>query len=104
MPNLLRFSLFSSLIAGISFMTNAQPYILNKPGSPSVVRRVLRIKQDSVVKDTAPVFGITANKLNQINDEPRTIPGEPFSRMDIIRSQQELSDLQYFRQDKTIKP
>ncbi len=49
------------------------------------------------------IFGNDKTKDYVIRRELRTIPGEKFSRSDLIRSQRELANLQYFNQE-TINP
>ncbi|HEY9364929.1 MAG TPA: POTRA domain-containing protein [Chitinophagaceae bacterium] len=49
------------------------------------------------------IFGNEKTKDYVIRRELRTVPGEKFSRQDIIRSQRELANLQYFNQE-TIDP
>jgi outer membrane protein insertion porin family len=49
------------------------------------------------------IFGNEKTKDYVIRRELRTVPGEKFSRSDIIRSQRELANLQYFNQE-TIDP
>jgi outer membrane protein insertion porin family len=49
------------------------------------------------------IFGNDKTKDYVIRRELRTIPGEKFSRTDLIRSQRELANLQYFNQE-TINP
>jgi len=49
------------------------------------------------------IFGNEKTKDHVIRRELRTIPGEKFSRSDLIRSQRELANLQYFNQE-TINP
>ncbi|MEI6949104.1 POTRA domain-containing protein [Paraflavisolibacter sp. H34] len=46
------------------------------------------------------IFGNEKTKDHVIRRELRTVPGEKFSRSDLIRSQRELSQLQYFNQEK----
>ena len=49
------------------------------------------------------IFGNDKTKDHVIRRELRTVPGEKFSRSDLIRSQRELANLQYFNQE-TINP
>jgi outer membrane protein insertion porin family len=49
------------------------------------------------------IFGNEKTKDHVIRRELRTVPGEKFSRSDLIRSQRELANLQYFNQE-TINP
>ena len=49
------------------------------------------------------IFGNDKTKDHVIRRELRTIPGEKFSRTDLIRSQRELANLQYFNQE-TLNP
>ncbi|MEJ7912720.1 MAG: POTRA domain-containing protein [Chitinophagaceae bacterium] len=49
------------------------------------------------------IFGNDKTKDHVIRRELRTVPGEKFSRTDLIRSQRELANLQYFNQE-TINP
>lgn len=49
------------------------------------------------------IFGNEKTKDHVIRRELRTMPGEKFSRSDLIRSQRELANLQYFNQE-TINP
>ncbi|HEY0059454.1 MAG TPA: POTRA domain-containing protein [Flavisolibacter sp.] len=49
------------------------------------------------------IFGNDKTKDHVIRRELRTVPGEKFSRADLIRSQRELAGLQYFNQE-TINP
>lgn len=49
------------------------------------------------------IFGNDKTKDHVIRRELRTVPGEKFSRSDLIRSQRELAGLQYFNQE-TINP
>ncbi|HEX2536178.1 MAG TPA: POTRA domain-containing protein [Chitinophagaceae bacterium] len=49
------------------------------------------------------IFGNEKTKDHVIRRELRTMPGEKFSRTDLIRSQRELAQLQYFNQE-TINP
>ncbi|MCU7551685.1 outer membrane protein assembly factor [Chitinophagaceae bacterium LB-8] len=49
------------------------------------------------------IFGNEKTKDHVIRRELRTMPGEKFSRSDLIRSQRELASLQYFNQE-TINP
>lgn len=46
------------------------------------------------------IFGNDRTKDYVIRRELRTVPGEKFSRSDLIRSQRELANLQYFNQEK----
>jgi len=46
------------------------------------------------------IFGNEKTKDHVIRRELRTVPGDKFSRSDLIRSQRELSSLQYFNQEK----
>ncbi|HVE60933.1 MAG TPA: POTRA domain-containing protein, partial [Chitinophagaceae bacterium] len=46
------------------------------------------------------IFGNEKTKDHVIRRELRTVPGDKFSRSDIIRSQRELAALQYFNQEK----
>jgi outer membrane protein insertion porin family len=46
------------------------------------------------------IFGNEKTKDHVIRRELRTVPGEKFSRSDLIRSQRELAQLQYFNQEK----
>ncbi len=46
------------------------------------------------------IFGNEKTKDYVIRRELRTVPGEKFSRSDLIRSQRELAQLQYFNQEK----
>ncbi len=46
------------------------------------------------------IFGNDKTKDHVIRRELRTVPGEKFSRTDLIRSQRELANLQYFNQEK----
>ncbi|MBD0364818.1 MAG: BamA/TamA family outer membrane protein, partial [Flavisolibacter sp.] len=46
------------------------------------------------------IFGNDKTKDHVIRRELRTVPGEKFSRSDIIRSQRELANLQFFNQEK----
>jgi outer membrane protein insertion porin family len=46
------------------------------------------------------IYGNDKTKDYVIRRELRTIPGEKFSRSDLIRSQRELAQLQYFNQEK----
>ncbi|HVG15219.1 MAG TPA: POTRA domain-containing protein, partial [Chitinophagaceae bacterium] len=46
------------------------------------------------------IYGNEKTKDHVIRRELRTVPGEKFSRQDLIRSQRELSQLQYFNQEK----
>ncbi len=46
------------------------------------------------------IYGNEKTKDHVIRRELRTVPGEKFSRSDLIRSQRELSQLQYFNQEK----
>ncbi len=46
------------------------------------------------------IYGNEKTKDHVIRRELRTVPGEKFSRTDLIRSQRELSQLQYFNQEK----
>jgi outer membrane protein insertion porin family len=46
------------------------------------------------------IFGNERTKDHVIRRELRTVPGEKFSRSDLIRSQRELANLQYFNQEK----
>lgn len=50
------------------------------------------------IKDVK-IFGNDKTKEYVIRRELRTVPGELFSRADLIRSQRELSQLQYFNQE-----
>ena len=52
---------------------------------------------------TVTISGNERTKDHVIRRELRTIPGELFSRTDLIRSQRELANLQYFNQE-TINP
>ena len=49
------------------------------------------------------IFGNDKTKDHVIRRELRTVPGEKFSRSDLIRSQRELANLQYFNQE-TLNP
>lgn len=49
------------------------------------------------------IFGNEKTKDHVIRRELRTVPGEKFSRSDLIRSQRELANLQYFNQE-TLNP
>jgi outer membrane protein insertion porin family len=49
------------------------------------------------------IFGNDKTKDHVIRRELRTVPGEKFSRTDLIRSQRELANLQYFNQE-TLNP
>jgi len=49
------------------------------------------------------IFGNDKTKDHVIRRELRTVPGEKFSRADLIRSQRELANLQFFNQE-TINP
>lgn len=49
------------------------------------------------------IFGNEKTKDHVVRRELRTMPGEKFSRSDLIRSQRELANLQYFNQE-TINP
>lgn len=49
------------------------------------------------------IFGNDKTKDHVIRRELRTVPGEKFRRTDLIRSQRELANLQYFNQE-TINP
>jgi outer membrane protein insertion porin family len=49
------------------------------------------------------IYGNEKTKDHVIRRELRTVPGEKFSRSDLIRSQRELANLQYFNQE-TINP
>jgi outer membrane protein insertion porin family len=49
------------------------------------------------------IFGNDKTKDHVIRRELRTVPGEKFSRTDLIRSQRELANLQYFNQE-TLSP
>lgn len=49
------------------------------------------------------IFGNDKTKDHVIRRELRTVPGEKFSRADLIRSQRELAGLQFFNQE-TINP
>ncbi|ANE51637.1 BamA/OMP85 family outer membrane protein [Flavisolibacter tropicus] len=49
------------------------------------------------------IFGNEKTKDHVIRRELRTVPGDKFSRSDLIRSQRELANLQYFNQE-TINP
>ncbi|HEY1114857.1 MAG TPA: POTRA domain-containing protein [Chitinophagaceae bacterium] len=46
------------------------------------------------------IYGNERTKDHVIRRELRTVPGEKFSRSDLIRSQRELANLQYFNQEK----
>ena len=46
------------------------------------------------------IYGNEKTKDHVIRRELRTVPGEKFSRSDLIRSQRELSQLNYFNQEK----
>ncbi|HEY0731376.1 MAG TPA: POTRA domain-containing protein, partial [Chitinophagaceae bacterium] len=46
------------------------------------------------------IYGNDRTKDYVIRRELRTVPGEKFSRSDLIRSQRELANLQYFNQEK----
>jgi outer membrane protein insertion porin family len=46
------------------------------------------------------IFGNEKTKDHVIRRELRTVPGDKFSRSDLIRSQRELANLQYFNQEK----
>ncbi len=46
------------------------------------------------------IYGNEKTKDHVIRRELRTVPGEKFSRTDLIRSQRELSQLNYFNQEK----
>ncbi|HZF64791.1 MAG TPA: POTRA domain-containing protein [Chitinophagaceae bacterium] len=46
------------------------------------------------------IYGNEKTKDHVIRRELRTVPGEKFSRSDLIRSQRELAQLQYFNQEK----
>ena len=46
------------------------------------------------------IYGNEKTKDYVIRRELRTVPGEIFSRADLIRSQRELSQLNYFNQEK----
>ena len=46
------------------------------------------------------IAGNEKTKDYVIRRELRTIPGEKFSRSDVIRSQRELGNLEYFNQEK----
>ncbi len=45
------------------------------------------------------IFGNEKTKEHVVRRELRTLPGEKFSRSDLIRSQRELANLQYFNQE-----
>lgn len=58
----------------------------------------LREGPQARIKDVK-IFGNDRTKEHVIRRELRTLPGELFSRSDLIRSQRELAQLQYFNQE-----
>ncbi len=59
------------------------------------------IEGPQAIIDKVRITGNDKTKEHVIRRELRTIPGEKFSRSDLIRSQRELASLNYFNQEKT---
>jgi Secretion system C-terminal sorting domain/WD40-like Beta Propeller Repeat len=91
MPNLLRFCLFAFLIVILVLNTTAQRTGKRRVAVVSEENSFLaKSMQDSVITANA------AEKTKKVyRCELRTIPGELFSRADLVRSQKELSTLKY---------
>jgi outer membrane protein insertion porin family len=66
---------------------------------PSITKsESLRVPQATI--KNIRIFGNDRTKEHVIRRELRTIPGEKFSRSDLMRSQREIAQLNYFNQEK----